>query len=58
MYDFLFLDGDEAERPVGSEYISHSSSDPQLQDMYYSESLEESVSEINVKDLKLPFSWL
>lgn len=47
-YDFIFSDGDAAERPGSSEgiaaHMGHSSSAPQLHEMF-SESLELSVSE-------------
>lgn len=52
MCDFTASDGDAAERLSGSEgsliYDGHNTYDPQLQEMHYSESQEQSVSEKQV----------
>ncbi len=50
----IFSDGDAAEGPGGCEdsplQISRAISDPELQEVRYSESLEQSVSDADVKD--------
>lgn len=52
--DFIFSDGDTAEGPGDGDscvplHRRHNASDPQLQKMYYAESLEQSVSDRNPK---------
>lgn len=59
--DFIFSDGESGERPSGSEgvpvYRRHTIAGPQLMEAYYSESLEQSVSDTDVKDLNFTSIW-
>ena len=52
VYDFIFSDGD-----AGGSEGSPSTRDPQLQESYSSESLEQLVSETDIKDLILTSIW-